>query len=229
MSIECAVIGLGRFGMEVALGLARRHVPVLAVDQNRELVEDISEYVDNALCFDTTNESALRDARIHEMPLAVVAIGDNHVEDSILTTALLRQIGVPRIIARASTDLHAKILRIVGANEVVNPEKEMGGRIAQRVIAPGLTELIPLSEGFAIAELRVPPSFIGRSMSDLRVRSRYGVNVVALRRRARDLAPDEPASTTFLLNPSPEEPFEPNDILIVAGKEQDVKNLAALK
>jgi len=228
MSFQCAVIGLGRFGMEVALCLARRNVPVLAVDQNRELVEDISQHVDNALCFDTTSESALRDARIHEMPIAVVAIGDNHVEDSILTTALLRQIGVPRIIARASTDLHAKILRVVGASEVVNPEKEMGGRTAQRIVAQGLTELIPLSEGIAIAELRVPPSFVGRTMMDLRVRGRYGVNVVAVRRRARDHAPDEPMSTAFLLNPAPDEPFEPNDILVVAGKEEDIKNLAAL-
>ena len=228
MSFECAVIGLGRFGMEVALCLAHRHIPVLAVDQNREMVEEISQHVDNALCFDTTSESALRDARIHEMPLAVVAIGDHHVEDSILTTALLRQIGVPRIIARASTDLHAKILRVVGASEVVNPEKEMGVRTAQRVVAPGLTELIPLSEGVAIAELRVPSGFVGRSMMDLRVRGRYGVNVVAVRRRARDQALDEPLTTAFLLNPAPDEPFEANDILVVAGKEDDVKNLAAL-
>lgn len=230
MAHQCAVIGLGRYGTEVALCLSRRNFPVMAVDSNRDLVESISNDVDKALCFDSTSETALRDARIDEMSYVVVAIGDNHVEDSILTTALLKQVGVPRIIARASTDLHAKILRIVGATEVVNPEREMGVRTAQRIITPGLTDLIPLSEGAALAEMRVPDSFVGQSMIDLRVRSRYGVTVIAVRRTVTEVDQAEEITGAvekqFILSPQPDQPFRLGDILVVAGKEDDVKRLA---
>ena len=229
MPYQCAVIGLGRYGTEVALSLARRNFPVLAIDQDRELVESISNEVDKALCLDTTSESALRDARINEMTYVVVAIGDDNVESSILTTALLKQIGVPRIIARAATDLHGKILRIVGASEVVNPEREMGVRTAQRIITPGLADLIPLSDGAALAELRVPDSFVGQTMIDLRIRSRYGVTVVGIRRDVTDTETgDEPVSPErqFILSPPPDLPFRLGDVLVIAGKEEDVKRLA---
>jgi trk system potassium uptake protein TrkA len=232
MAFQCAVIGLGRFGSQVALELTSHHVPVLAIDADRETVELISDKVDLALCFNATNEAALRDARIQDKDVVVCAIGDQSVEDSILTTALLRQIGVRRIVARASTDLHARILRIVGATDVVNPEKEMGLRIAQRIITPELTELIPLASGAAIAELAVPKSFAGKSLIDLRIRSRYGVNIIGLRRLQTPEGGKSDSSTDlsrqFILTPPPDEPFQPNDILVVAGTEEDVKKFAGL-
>jgi trk system potassium uptake protein TrkA len=230
MAFECAVIGLGRFGGEVARDLARRNIPVLAIDADRDLVEDISNAVDHALCFDTTDEAALRDAQIQDMDVVVCAIGDQNIENSILTTALLRQIGVKRIVARASTDLHARILRIVGASEVVNPEKEMGLRIAQRIANPELTELIPLSAGAVLAELPVPGSFVGKTMLDLRIRSRYGVNVIAIRRLQTPAAGSKETdlSRALLLTPAPGEPFLIGDILVVAGTEDDVKKFAAI-
>jgi trk system potassium uptake protein TrkA len=233
MAFQCAVLGLGRFGTQVALGLAQRHVPVLAVDADRDVVDRISNEVDHAVCFNTTNEAALRDARIQEMDVAVCALGDRNVEDSILTTALLRQIGVRKIVARASTDLHARILRIVGASLVVNPEKEMGIRIAQRIVHPELTELIPLSSGAAIAELPVPQSFVGQTMIDLRIRSRYGVNVVGMRRLQTPgegrTEEDTDLSREMILMPPPDQPFAAGDILIVAGSEDDVKQFASLE
>jgi len=235
MSKQFAVIGLGRFGTEVALWLSQHHFPILAIDKKRNLVQDISKDVDNALSFDSTNESALREARIEEIDTVICAIGDNNVQNNILTTALLKQLGVPRIIARASTDLHARILKIVGADEVVNPEKEMGLRTAQKIATPGLTELIPLSDNAAIAELKVPESFIGKNIYDLRVRSRYGINVIGIRRLIENTKPetdsdkDEEKLRNFLLTFSPEDIFEKEDILVVAGKEDDVKKFAAIE
>ncbi len=234
MSKQFAVIGLGRFGTEVALWLSEHHYPVLAIDINRNLVQDISKNVDNALSFDSTSESALREARIEEIDTVICAIGDHNIQNNILTTALLKQLGVPRIIARASTDLHARILKVVGADEVVNPEKEMGLRTAQKIVTPGLTELIPLSENAAIAELKVPDSFIGKNIYDLRVRSRYGINVIGIRRLIENSISetsgdkDKEKNRNFILTFSPEDIFDKEDILVVAGKEENVKKFAAI-
>lgn len=233
--LGCAVIGLGRFGNAVAVSLAKRRLPVAAIDRNRMLVDAISEHVDSAMCLDATDESALRDARVNEMAVAVVAIGDKNIEASILTTALLRQIGTPRIIARASTDLHARILRLVGATEIVNPEKEMGVRVAQRITVPGLNELIPLADNAVLAELNVPSSFLGQSIIDMRVRSRYGVNIIAIRRVVLTSEGDDATRAgsdirrTFMLNPDPQEKFLAGDSLVVAGTEEDVRRVASLR
>jgi len=235
MSKQFAVIGLGRFGTEVALWLTQHHFPTLAIDINRKLVQDISKDVDNALSFNSTNESALREARIEEIDTVICAIGDNNIQNNILTTALLKQLGVPKIIARASTDLHARILKIVGADEVVNPEKEMGMRTAQKIVTPGLTELIPLSENAAVAELKVPESFIDKNIYDLRVRSRYGINIIGVRRLIENAKPetdsskDEKEQRNFILTFSADDVFEKDDIIVVAGKEDDVKKFAAIK
>jgi len=236
MAHRCAVIGLGRFGMEVALWLAERKYPVLAIDRRRDLVEQISNDVDSALCFDSTNENALMDARVNEMAVVVCAIGDNNVQNSILTTALLHQIGVPRVIARASTDLHARILKIVGATDVVNPEKDMGIRVAQIIVNPGLTEVVPLAEGASVAEMNVPASFIGKTLLELRVRSRYEVNIIGVRRLRVPLAagPEgeaaskEDGARVFILTPKPDEPFFEGDILVVAGTEENVKKFSSI-
>ena len=235
MSKQYAVIGLGRFGFEVALWLSKHHFQVIAIDSDRELVQKISNDVDNAMCFDSTNETALRDARVDEIDVVVCAIGDNHVQNNILTTALLKQIGVKKIISRASTELHARILRIVGATEVVNPECEMGRRTAQTIATPGLTDLISISDGAVIAELKVPGSFVGKSMIELRIRSRYGVNVIGIRRpvAVKDseklIEQGEELPKTFLLSLPPEDSFQPDDILVIAGTEEDVKKIAELK
>ncbi len=235
MSKQFAVIGLGRYGTEVALWLSQHHFPTLAVDVNRELVQEISKDVDNALCFDSTNETALLDARIQDIDTVVCAIGDHHIQNNILTTALLKQLGVKRIIARASTDLHARILKIVGADEVVNPEQEMGKRTAQKVATPGLTELIPLAKNAAIAELKVPDSFIGKNIYDLRIRSRYGINVIGIRRLKESVKIDENIDDdnenlrNFILTFSADDVFKQGDIFVVAGKEDDVKKFAEIK
>ena len=236
MAQRCAVIGLGRFGTEVARWLAERNHPVLAIDKRRDLVEEISSEVDSALCFDSTNENALRDARINEMAVVVCAIGDNNIQNSIMTTALLHQLGVPRIITRASSDLHARILKIVGATDVVNPEKDLGIRVAQIIASPGLTEVVPLAEGASVAEMNVPESFIGKTLIDLRIRSRYEVNIIGVRRlqELQDV-PKETETTEqedswiFLLTPNPDEPFCAGDILVVAGTEENVRKFSGLQ
>ncbi len=231
MAKQYAVIGLGRLGREVVEWLSKRGYQIMAIDKKRDKIDDISSKVDNALAFDTTSETALLDARINEMDVVVCAIGDHHVQNNIMTTALLNQIGVKKIIARASTDLHANILKVVGAHEVINPEKEMGDRIAQKIVTPGLSEIFPIAEGATIAELDVPKSFVGKNIIELRIRSRYGVNIIGIRRLNQGSEPvneTEKQERKFIINFKPDEVLRADDVLVIAGTEEDVKKIAEI-
>jgi trk system potassium uptake protein TrkA len=246
MKGKIAVIGLGTFGREVAVQLARLGYSVLAVDQNAAAVDAIKDDVDSAVVMDTTDEEALYEARFDEIPVAICAIGADHMEDSILTTALLRQLQVPRIIGRALNDLHARILRQVGAGEVVNPEQEMGRRVALQVARPGFREVFSLAEGVWLAEVPVPPSFVNQSLAGMQVRRRYNLTVIGVKRvsestpapAAQSEAAGEASESgrhplldrprTLLLNPPPKDPFRADDVLLVIGAETDIKRLSGL-
>ena len=164
---QFVVIGLGMFGRNVALNLARSGQAVLAIDLDQEEVDRLAPDLDSVIRADATDEEALRELRLERMSCAVVAIGAQSMEASILTTALLRQIGVPRIVARSLSELHARVLRAVGAHEVVSPEEEMGQRLARRLAEPSVLERLELGDDAQLAELAAPESFIGKSLVEL--------------------------------------------------------------
>ncbi len=220
---KCAVvIGLGIFGKRAALSLTDRGVSVLAIDRVHMLVEGIKDQVDQALILDTTDEAALREAGIDRMDMAICAIGNQHVEDGILTTALLSKLGVKRILARAGNPLQERILHQVGAHEVINPEEAMAERAAFRLAQPELKEVIPMGGDVSVAEVEVPKKFIGKSLKELDVRNRYNITVVGIRR------PDKPETNAgetdseLILNIAPDQRFERGDHLIVLGREEDL-------
>jgi hypothetical protein len=138
------------------------------------------------MILDTTQEQALLEAGIQEMDTVVVAIGTGHLENSILTTALLRQVGVKYIIARAANKLHERILRQVGAHEIVNPEREMGAKIANKIARPGFLEMFSLTDNVCVVELPVPDSFVGHTLEELNVRKRFNINVLGVQRLRRE-------------------------------------------
>jgi trk system potassium uptake protein TrkA len=216
MSNEYAVIGLGQFGEAVARKLAEQGQSVLAIDSNMDRVENIKDAVDAAVKSDATDESSLRGLRIEEMRCVVVAFGADSTEASIMTTALLRQIGVPRIIARSATTLHSRILRQVGATDVIDPEAEMGARLARRLARPSIIEHIDLGDA-SLAEVDVPEAFVGDTISELDVRNKHGVLVLAIR-RGSDVRTNPPSDTTF----------ETGDVLVLVGKEDAVEKIASL-
>lgn len=244
MEARVVVIGMGLFGKEVAFSLAVRGYSVLAIDKNAELIESIKDRVAQALVLDTTNEAALYEARVDKVATAVNAIGAQHIEDSIMTTALLRQLEVPRIIARASNPLHERILRQVGATEVMNPEQDMARKLAHQISRPGIREILSLAEGVCVADVPVPPSFVGKTLSDLDVRRNYGVTVIGVQRvrfapgmEPAARKPDLPQETSlllsedrrFILNVSPQQDrFLDDDTLVVIGYEDDVNKLTGL-
>jgi trk system potassium uptake protein len=211
------VIGLGRFGSNVALHLARGGQSVLAVDRSQKLVQEIAPAVDAAVCLDSTDESALRELGIEDITCAVVAIGSESIEGSILTTSVLKQMGVPRLIARAVTELHGRVLYAVGAHEVVNPEQAMGRRLARQLSHPGLLEHLEIGDGAEIAELEVPESWVGQTLIELDVRRNHGISVVAIRRGGK-------VQATL----SGEERMSSGDVLVTIGPPRTMARLSNL-
>jgi trk system potassium uptake protein TrkA len=183
---------------------------------DERLVNSIVEEVESAVRADATDEIALRELHLDAVSCAVVAIGAESIEASILTTTLLRQIGVPQIVARSVNPLHARALRAVGAHIVVRPEEEMGDRLARRLAQPNVLERIELAPEAELAECPVPSDFVEKSLIELEVRRRHGVTVLAIRRGDRILA---------MLNGS--ERMQAGDILVVIGPPQAVEKLAA--
>ncbi|GAB4376210.1 MAG: TrkA family potassium uptake protein [Acidobacteriota bacterium] len=217
MASEFVVIGLGRFGQAVARSLQRLGQSVMVLDADQDRVQDASTEFDAAVCADATDERTIHELGLEKMAAAIVAIGETSIESSILVTALLRQLGVPRIVGRAVTDLHARVLLEVGAHEVVNPEQHAGERLGRRLAYPSVREQLDLGENAALAEIEAPESFAGRTLAELEVRRRHGVTVVGLRRGGAVLA-----------NLGPEDRIDSGDVLIVVGAPDALRRLAAL-
>jgi trk system potassium uptake protein TrkA len=213
---EFVVIGLGMFGRIVATSLAREGQAVLAIDINEGEVNRMATELDAVVRADATDEEALRDLRLDRVSCAVVAIGAESMEASILATALLRQIGVPRIVARSLSDLHARVLRAVGAHEVVSPEVEMGQRLAYRLSHPNVLDRVDLGDNIELAELEVPAQYVGKTLVELDVRRRFDITVVAIHRSGKIIA-----------NPSRDEALRAGEILVVIGSSSAVARFAA--
>lgn len=213
---EFVVVGLGMFGRVVALGLARANQHVLAIDIDEDEVRSMAADLDAVVQADATDEAALRELRLERMTCGVVAIGAESMEASILATALLRQIGVPRIVARSLSDLHARVLLAVGAHEVVSPEVEMGQRLAHRLSHPSILDRFDLGDSAELAEVEIPAQFVGKTLVQVDVRRQHGLTVVAIHRGGRIIA-----------NPDRHEELRPGDILVVIGSAGAVSRFAA--
>jgi len=214
---EFAVIGLGAFGRTVALELTRQGQSVLAIDCDDDAVQAISAEIDAAIAADATDEAALGELDLARMTCAVVAIGMESTESSILATALLRQMGVPRIVARAVSPLHARVLHTVGAHEVINPEESMGRRLAGRLAYPTIFERLELGDRAELAEIAVPETLVGKDLVELDLRREHGISALAIRR-----GPQLEATLTG------REKLESGDILVVIGSPEAIAKFAEL-
>ncbi|MCG5053606.1 MAG: TrkA family potassium uptake protein [Myxococcales bacterium] len=206
---QALVVGLGQFGMSLARALATRGVEVLAVDLREERLRVAASFADETAAFDATDADALARTSPERRDVCVCAIGDEAKEASIICTALLRQMGAERVIARANDDVHARILRLVGAHEVVNPEREFGERFATRMVYDRVIGELPLGDDLLVTELRPPEAFVGRSLKDLQLPAKYAITVVAVRYKGKEM----------VLAPDPLRPLEAEDVLLVVSKE----------
>lgn len=218
-----AVIGLGTFGRHVSLELSARGGKVLAIDNQPKQVEALKDAVTQAVLVDATDEEGLASLSLGEVDVAIVAIGDA-IEAGILTTAILKRSGVPYIVARAVSDIHAQVLRQVGADEVINLEVDEGRRIAQRLIAPHVLDRIPISSSISFAEVYVPRSFVNSTLVRLDLRKRFSINVVAIKRTK--LSVDEvgnPVKDEEVVFPESDTMLLEQDVLLVVGKNEDIE------
>lgn len=207
---QALVIGLGQFGMSLARALSERGVEVLAVDSHLEAVQTAAAFCAEAIAFDATDEEALLQVAPGKRDLCVCAIGTESREKAIIVTALLRQMGAPRIVSRASDDVTERILKLVGAHEVVNPERAFGERLATRLAHEGLLDQVPLGSDLVITELHPPASIVGRTLIELKLPSRYDVTVVATRRTVN--------GEGRVMLPDPTDPIRNDDILVIVAR-----------
>lgn len=242
---QIAIIGMGTFGQETAKSLMAQDIPVCAVDTDEVLIESLRDQVTAALVLDSTQEEALKEAELDSMDLVVVAIGAGRIEASIMTTSLLKQLGVKTVIARATSDLHGRILKQVGADSVINPERDMGERVAKRIAQPALQEIVTLPDGTQIARVPAPASFEGHTLQELDVRRRYNLMVLGIERpQGKQTQKTDPKDLNQLynvdfsfsatnekmlviMNPDPvNEKIKQDDLLLVMGKHENVDILA---
>ncbi len=216
MAQQILIIGLGQFGMSLAHALSDKGAEVLAVDRRKDLVEEASSFVTEALVMNATDEAELARLLPGQRDVAVCAIGDDSKEASIICTALLRQMGAPWIISRANDVMHQRILHLVGAHQVVNPEQEFGQRFANRLVYRHVVADMPFGDDLHITEMKIPPSMIGKTLMELALPKRFGVMVVAIRRGA----------TGKILQPSPNAPFQEGDNLVIVSHESAISKLS---
>ena len=209
------VIGLGRFGGQVAASLLRLGHEVLGVDENPKTVHEWADRLTHVVEADSTDEEALRQLGVAEFKRAVVGIGTD-IEASVLTVLALTELGVSEIWAKAITSKHGKILSAVGANHVIYPEAAMGERVAH-LITSRMLDFIEFDDGFAIAKVRAPREAIGRTLADTALRTHYGITVVGVKMPGEDFV--------YAL---PETIVEFDAMLIVAGRTDDVERFAAV-
>jgi trk system potassium uptake protein TrkA len=208
-----AVIGLGRFGASVAKVLTEMGQYVLSIDSSEQKVDALAPTLHRVVKADSTDPGALRALRIQEFDTVIVAIGDN-VEASVITVLNCRDLGVKHLVAKAQDDAHGRVLERLGVDRVVYPQRDMGARVASNISAGGIIDFVRLSEKYGMAELDPPDSLVGKSLLELDLPKRYGLNVMAIKRGKR-----------VIVSPRAEERIAQEDLLVVIGDAQGISRL----
>ncbi len=229
MAKKIAVIGLGVFGIRVAIELSRKGADVIALDNDMERLDDVKEHVAHAVRIDSTDETALKAQGVHDMDVVIVGIGDNF-EAALLTIAALQNIGAKRIVVRGTTSTHERILNHLGIKEVILPAEEAAERLATNLIFENVIDTFELSSGYSIAEISAPETFIGRTVTELERRQTYNVNLITIKRQQEKrtrFGLQKKKMATILGIPSSDTYSERGDVLMVFGRTKDLERLAS--
>ena len=216
--MKFAIIGLGSFGSNVAKTLYEKKHEVLAVDMDKGKIEKLKTLVTHAVHMDAAVKENLRALDIQEMDVVIVSLGPE-MEASILAVLYLHELGAQRIVAKALTEDHGKILEAVGATEVIYPEKDMAIKTALRLSNPNILEYLPLLAGIDIQEIAPPEKFVGKSLRELNLRKRFGVQVIAIKEIIAE-------KTTFI--PDADFVIKDSDILILMGEQKQLDKINKL-
>jgi trk system potassium uptake protein TrkA len=213
---QFAVIGVGKFGHYLAVDLYEKGHEVVAVDRRNNLIQEIRDKVSQAVVADSTDMQALEALGLKEMDAVVVCIGDSSLSNSILTTLNAHDIGVPRLLAKAINDSHARILRKIGADEVFFPEKDQAASLAERLHNPNVLDYLPFIEGYSMIQIHPPEAFVGKALKDLNLINRYGVQVVAVQ---------EEKSGKMRMIPTGGYRLRAENVMIVLGPNESLEKL----
>ncbi|MCL1874047.1 MAG: TrkA family potassium uptake protein [Clostridiales bacterium] len=207
---QYAVIGLGRFGASVARTLADHNREVLAIDSCQDSVDDIMDEVTHCAQADATDIDDLKSLGLRNYDVAVVAI--SNLEASIMTTALLKELNVKYVVARAASELHGRVLERVGADRVIYPERDMGARLSHNLIHANIMDYIDIAPGYSIVEIEAAGFLLGKTLGKLNLRAKYGVCVLAIRQ-----------GDSVLVSPGAEALISAGDVLVALGSEKSLR------
>jgi trk system potassium uptake protein TrkA len=210
---QFAVIGLGRFGSSVAKTLHSLGAQVLAIDVNEERVRAMVDYSTRCVVADATDEQALRSLGIRNFDVVIVGVGGD-IQASILTTLILKELGVNFAVVKAQSELHGKVLYKIGADKVVFPERDMGVRVAHNLVSSNILEYIQLSPDVSIIEIVASDKFVGKELRQLDLRNRFGVNVIAIKR-----------GEGINITPRADDRIQEGEVLVVIGEAEAIKRL----
>ncbi|OQB50911.1 MAG: Ktr system potassium uptake protein A [bacterium ADurb.Bin157] len=215
MTQQIIVIGLGHFGMSLARSLAANKAEVLAVDNKKALVEEAAKFATEAIWADATDELELAELAPGKRDISVCAIGEESRESSIICTALLRQMGSKKVVARANTTMHQRILKLVGAHQIINPEQEFGVKFANKLLYSDVIADTNISEDLSITEISVQPSMIGKTLIELELPKKFGVIVAGIRDK----------SNNKIIQPLPNVPLKENESIVIVSNEASIRKL----
>jgi trk system potassium uptake protein len=214
-----AVIGLGKFGFHAAKALFEDGNEVLAIDTDRNRVQAVDPFATEAIVLDAMDKEALRSMGLEEMDAVIVSTGTSS-SISIMICLYLNELGVKRILAKALDADHEKVLRRVGATDIIHPERDMAMRISRSLSRPNMLDFIPISSEFDLIQIEAPKEFAGLNLKHLNLRAKYEVHIIAIKKK-------DPES--FVLVPSADYVIEDTDTLIILGKSEDIKRIKVLK
>ena len=210
------LIGLGRFGAEVARRLCQLGCEVLAVDTSQELVDAISSEVTHAVVADARDKNVLKALGAAEFDCAIVAVGGS-LADSVLATMNLKELGVPKVVCKAPDETHKQVLLKLGADQIVIPEQEQAYRLARSLSSRNVPDYIELAEDYGIIDLPVPTGWVGKNLRDLNVRAKLGVNILAVKKEQK-----------IRLSPAADYAFEQGDVVVILGDTAALKAVQKL-
>lgn len=217
-----AVLGLGRFGQSLVKTLIEEGAEVIAIDIDEEQVEKMKDIATHAIQLDREDEESLRACGVGDVDVAVVAMGT--LEPSVMNTTILSKMGIKEIVARATSELHAEILSMVGATRVVFPERDIGERLAKSIMIPGLKEFVEVGEDYCLAEVKAGEKLIGKSLKVLDLKSKFNINVVIIKKIETVKVNDKAIEQERLILPAAEYVLAENDNLVVVGETEKVEN-----
>lgn len=210
---QFVVIGCGRFGSSIATTLHNLGHEVLVIDSDEEKVQDISEEVTCAVQADVTDENVLEELGVRNFDVVIVSIGSNY-QASIMATLIAKELGVKRVIAKAHDSLHGKVLSKIGADKIIYPERDMGVRVAHNLVSSNILDFIELSPDYSILEIEVLEQWSDKTLKELRLPTKYGINVMAIK-RGKDIN----------VSPYADDIILKGDVLVVIGNTEDIKKI----